>query len=163
MPQDTHIPEYAVASVPAHAPRQAAAAPLLPVEQEPLSGRAHCVCSIARNGSMPSLRSPMDHPCNFPGVISRTKSHASKAPSASPWNGGATTAATSSRAIIFVSKPKKAHECGSSAKVSRSRGQTSASSAVVPARLVCVSINHVCVCRVGRHDEFLVFTWSFDG
>jgi protein ImuB len=36
MPQDTHIPEYAVASVPAHAPRMPAAG-MLPIEQDALS------------------------------------------------------------------------------------------------------------------------------
>ena len=66
--------------------------------------------------STPSPRCRTARRSGFPGGTSRIRSRGPKARSASPWNGGATTAATSSRAIISASRAAPARGCGSTAK-----------------------------------------------
>ena len=67
VPQDTHIPEYAVAAVPAHAARHAAAAARRPSSRTPFPPSARSGCSTGRNRSRPSPRCRTVRRCNFPG------------------------------------------------------------------------------------------------
>ncbi len=94
IPQDTHIPEYAVAAVPAHAARHAmAAAPM--VEQDTLAparplrlfARPEPIEAIAQVPDGPPMQFSWRHVTHQVAQV--------EGPNASPWNGGATTAATS--------------------------------------------------------------------
>ena len=107
VPQDTHIPEYAVAAVPAHAPAAF-------LSHERAAGRSgagfsfsrfvRCTCSNGRNLSKPSPRCRTGRPCASTGGEPCITSCGWKARSASKCSGGGTTAATGSRAIISASK-----------------------------------------------------------
>ena len=119
VPQDTHIPEYAVAAVPAHAARRRRLARCTD-GRAGHSFRHSPAASVCPAGTDRSHRRRCRtvRRCDSPGGTSRIRSRRPKARSASPWNGGATTAATSSRAIISASRAKLARGCGFIAKAS---------------------------------------------
>ena len=118
VPQDTHIPEYAVAAVPAHA---AGAVFDWPARTDRSSRTLFRTARPLRlferpEPIEPSPRCRTARRCSSPGGASCIRSRMSKVRSASPWNGGATTAATRSRAIISGSKARTARASGSTAK-----------------------------------------------
>ena len=111
VPQDSHIPEFAVAAVAAHVTRGTTrnvarefASPsrtrsrALPAEAEDeiistrtrSACRGRCVCSGGRSRSRRSRKCRTGRRCGFAGGACCTRSPMRKAPSASPWNGGAT-------------------------------------------------------------------------
>ena len=121
VPQDTHIPEYAVAAVAAAyrfpaSRRNSATAPSPLARDRQGAARAEpsrlrerlrienlpsttpcprpSACSSSRNGSRRSRACPTARRCSSPGGACATRWRMSKAPSASPWTGGATTRAT---------------------------------------------------------------------
>ena len=67
VPQDTHIPEYAVAAVPAHAARQLDARLHRWSSRTRFPPLVRCACLPGRNRSRPSPRCRTVRPCNFPG------------------------------------------------------------------------------------------------
>ena len=127
-PGDTHIPEFAVAAVPAHAlsslppPLRGAYPPPQPSPQgerenkTPSRLRGRSGYSSGPSRSTPSPRCRMARRCAFAGGACCMRSRMSKVRSASPWNGGATRRAMRSPAIISGSRAKKARASGSTGK-----------------------------------------------
>ena len=152
VPQDTHIPEYAVMSVPAHGARHTAAAPIM--EQDTLSA-ARPLRLFARPEPVDAIAQVPDGP---PVQFSWRRMTHQVARVEGPeriamewWRDDRGNKLT--RDYFRV-------ESNAGARVWLYReglyGRASANAAVVFARFVCVSLKHVCVCRFGRHDEFLV-------
>ena len=93
VPQDTHIPEYAVAAVAAATCGHRSGADILhPLQQDsPLPPLPPHPPVRAAGADRAIARCPTDRRCSSPGGACATRWRMPKAPSASPWNGGATT------------------------------------------------------------------------
>ena len=162
MPQDTHIPEYAVMSVPAHAPR-IPATNMPPIDQDSLSAtrplrlftRPERIDALAQVPDGPPIRFSWRH------ITHQVAQAEGPERIAMEWwrddRGNQLT-----RDYFRV-------ESSAGARMWLYREGLYDREVELPQvpqwylqGLVCVSVKHVCVCRVGRHDEFLVFAGSFD-
>ena len=150
VPQDTHIPEYAVAAVPAHAIKQIAVRADRRREQDSL-GAVRPIRLFERPESIEAVAQvPDGPPVRFAGGMIRCiRSSVSKVPSASPWNGGATIGARSSTRDYF----RVESETGA-ARLALSRGTLRAM------RQACAALVSAWTCLHERQCRFDFFRAS---
>ena len=134
-PQAAHLPEFAVAALPAAAPPprpEGAAPPSSPAQRR--RRRAPCVCSSGRSRSRPSRSCPTGRRCGFAGGARCTSSPPLRGRSASPRNGGARPDGRPDARLFLCGGPRRACASGCSAKALI--GRECAASALVRAWLV---------------------------
>ena len=151
VPQDTHIPEYAVAAVPAHAIKQMPSAPPSLVEQDSLSAvrpvrlfkRPESIEAIAQVPDGPPISFRWRHMRHQSRPCRRTGAHRHGMVARR-------SAATNSRAITSASRARRACGYGSTAKGFTTGRLSRPIAALVSARLVCVSAEVVALPQAKR-------------